>query len=506
MAIPAARGDDEPADGPWWSRPHPLLALDLPTLEADRQYEFASPTVGSGPTIPPLEGLGLSVAGSPSATSKSPSIRQFPGPLTTLDGAFRLQAVWRPHRADPTPGGPGELRSKVAWANLAPDRSDEITLSLAPSTPRPEAPTRILAAAQTPMWIEVESPSPLLESSGAGTNGHHAWVVFPRGYHDLAAPRRTWPAIYLVPHEGDGYAEATALRDAIAIERANKALPQAVWIVLDPTSPWGHHGFADSPVQGPRGTALVEEFVPELEARFRIEPTAAGRVLTGHGAGGWAALWLLHQYPETFSSALVTSPEAVDLSRIGTVDAYGFDAFRDADGQQRPAYREAVAGRGEAVRTMVDQEWRLAEAASSKGRSGDRWHRLAARMSPLNESGTPRPLFDEQGTIDRSLAAGTWLRYDLAAALARSPRQLVPLWDRRIEVWVGSLDESFNDRALLSLRSLIGDLRRGLGLTREGEGQIELVSGATFDTVAIKAKPDLYESIIRRLRSAGLHD
>jgi hypothetical protein len=127
-------------------------------------------------------------------------------------------------------------------------------------------------------------------------------------------------------------------------------------------------------------------------------------------------------------------------------------------------------------------------------------------MSPFDESGRPRAIFTDDGRVDRSLAERWWLRYDLAAALAREPLRRVPMWDRSIQVRVGSLDEHFHDRTLLSLRSYLADLRRELGLPRPEGGLIELVPGATFDTIVPKATPATYRAMIERLRDAGLHD
>ena len=502
LFVPASRRDGtQPADGPWWSRPHPFGAATIrPRAGAAIEFRGSAPS-----TTPP------SPEASPAGASVKPvdatGVRWYPNDPSTFEGAFRVQAVFRPHGVDPTPGGASEWRSEVVAVAMSPGRAEEVDLQLERSAARLfDVPTRLVGPGDPPGWLRIDEPSAMLASAGAEQARHRAWIVFPRGYHDLSAPRRMWPAIYVVPHEGDGSREAKALRDAIAMPEAQRSMPQAVWVVLDPTSPWGHHGFADSPVHGPRAAALVEEFVPTLEQRLRIVPDGRARLLSGHGAGGLSAIWLQQEFPRAFGGAFVTSPETVDLSRIGAVDAYASEAFLDEEGEPRAAYREAVAGRGEAIRTVVSQEARMAETASPQGRSGNRWQRWAARMSPFDESGRPRAIFTDDGRVDRSLAERWWLRYDLAAALAREPLRRVPMWDRSIQVRVGSLDEHFHDRTLLSLRSYLADLRRELGLPRPEGGLIELVPGATFDTIVPKATPATYRAMIERLRDAGLHD
>lgn len=512
LFVPAARRDGEqPADGPWWQRPHPLGATTI-RPKAGATVEFRGVERADSSADPASLGATPSpVAETIRDASRSPleevDVRWYPSDPSTFEGAFRVQAVFRPHQADPTPGGASEWRSDVVAVAMSPNRAEEVDLQLemAPSLRR-EAPTQLVGPGDPPDWLRIDEPSASLASAGVEQARHRAWIVFPRGYHELTASRRIWPAIYVVPHEGDGRREAEALREAIAIPETRRSMPQAVWIVLDPSSPWGHHGFADSPVHGPRASALVEEFIPSLEQRVRLVPDGRARLLSGHGAGGWSAIWLQQEFPRAFGGAFVTSPETVDLSRLGQVDAYAGDAFVDEEGEPRAAYREAVAGRGEAIRTFVSQESRMAETASEQGRSGNRWQRWAARMSPLDESGRPRALFADDGRIDRSLAERWWLRYDLAAALAREPLRRVPMWDREIQVRVGSLDEHFHDRTLLSLRSYLADLRREFGLPRPAGGVIELVPGATFDTIVPKATPATYRAMIERLRDVGLHD
>ncbi len=506
MFVPAARQESEvPARGPFWARPHPLGAMTIrPAAGESVELRSAaarteSPESAAVPSVVEIERSGEP----PRAAAQA---RWYPSDPSTFEGAFRVQAVFRPRMADPNPEGDLEWRSEVATVALSPDRADEIELQLELPRPAPLPTSRLVGPGDPPGMVLVEERGEMLAAAGVEGPMHRAWIVFPRGYHDLGSSRRIWPAIYVIPHEGDGRREAESLREAIAIPETRTSMPQAVWIVLDPSSPWGHHGFADSPVHGPRATALVEEFIPTIERRVRIVADGKARLLSGHGAGGWSAIWLQQEFPRDFGGTFVTSPETIDLSRIGQVDAYANDAFLREDGDPRAAYREAVAGRGEAIRTFVSQEARLAETASPRGRSGNRWHRWAARMSPLDEQGRPRPLFDQDGSVDRGLAERWWLRYDLAAALAREPLRRVPMWDRLIQVRVGSLDEHFHDRTLLSLRSYLADLRRELGLPRPDGGLIELVPGATFETIVPKATPATYRAMIDRLREVGLQD
>ena len=58
-------------------------------------------------------------------------------------------------------------------------------------------------------------------------------------------------------------------------------------VVLDPDCGTGHHVFADSATNGPRGTALVEEFIPYIERTFPAiaDPARACSTATPPAAG-----------------------------------------------------------------------------------------------------------------------------------------------------------------------------------------------------------------------------
>ena len=513
MLLPISRPATEtPAAGPWWSRPHPFAAVEIDSIDVDEVLLApleSTPKAESSAIPPSLASDAAELERGVDATTTEgprPAVRWYPGPPESLMGSFRVQAVFRPDD-DPTPGGPGERRSRVVEVEFDPDREDRVDLVIDRSVPTVPVSDRVVGPGTPPPLIRVDVPSRRLEAVGAASPRHRAWVVFPRDYHDLRASRRTWPTVYLVPHAGDGRAEAEALRDAISVERTRAAMPQVVWVVLDPRSPWGHHGFVDSDLHGPRATALVEEFIPELERRHRLVGDGNGRLLAGHGAGGWSAIRLQLDHPERFAKAFVTSPELVDLSRLGWLNVYGERAFVDEEGRLRPAYREVVGERDAAVRAVIEQEWAMAETASPSGRSGNRWHRWAALASPPLAAGErPPPLFDEVGRIDRDLAETRWLQLDLAAELVRDPGRLIPLWSDRVRVWVGSLDESGHERALLSMRTLVAELAGGLGLPRPGRGIVRLVPGATFETVVPNSRVEVYRQMIEHLEAAGLSD
>ncbi|NBQ16601.1 MAG: hypothetical protein EBU31_18785 [Proteobacteria bacterium] len=149
-------------------------------------------------------------------------------------------------------------------------------------------------------------------------------------------------------------------------------MPQAVWIVLDPETPLGHHGFVDSAANGPWGTALVEEFIPALERQFRLIPRAEARIVTGHSSGGWSSLWLQLVNPEVFGACFSSSPDPVDFSRFQAGDLYAdASVFCDAEGKERPSYRVPLVKQFDKVRMTVRDEAAMERVLGPARGSGD---------------------------------------------------------------------------------------------------------------------------------------
>ena len=84
-------------------------------------------------------------------------------------------------------------------------------------------------------------------------------VTLPTSYEK--SPKRRYPVIFTIPGFGGTHLDA---RRTSAIEESNARGVEFLRVVLDPSCPLGHHVFADSANNGPVGTALVSEFIPEL--------------------------------------------------------------------------------------------------------------------------------------------------------------------------------------------------------------------------------------------------
>lgn len=115
-----------------------------------------------------------------------------------------------------------------------------------------------------------------------------------------------------------------------------RQMPEMIWVLLDESSATGTHEFADSVNNGPWGTALTAELIPNLERGYRMDGNVRGRFLQGHSSGGWATLWLQTCYPKLFGGTWSTSPDPSDFHGFTGIDLYAPHAnvYRRTDGSR----------------------------------------------------------------------------------------------------------------------------------------------------------------------------
>lgn len=291
-----------------------------------------------------------------------------------------------------------------------------------------------------------------------------ASVILPPGYEDQ--PERRWPVEYWIGGFGsDETVHLGWLRRWDALPRTE----DIARVVLDPRCFGGHHVFADSANNGPRGTALVRELIPRLESEFRFVPARHGRVLSGHSSGGWSSLWLQVAHPETFGGTWSLAPDPVDFRAFQNPDIYaeGTNMYVDAEGAPIPvAHRfgtpfaftrdfdamERVYGEGGQLRSF---EW---------------------VFSPRGDDGLPRRLWSrETGAIDPEVAEA-WRRYDIRLLLEENWADLGPKLAGAIHVFCGDQDTFY----LCPAVRLLGESLERLG----SDAVVEIHAGKDHGSVS----------------------
>lgn len=324
---------------------------------------------------------------------------------------------------------------------------DVLVTRVASLTDRPSELTRVSAAAlakadATPFSIRSQLLSDFLHRDTL----IRASVVVPDGV-DVAA----LPVCYSV--HGFGGDHIMGLMAGGQLKRAMRDddAPKMVYVFLDASCPLGHHEFADSANNGPWGRALVEEFLPALEAKFGgVRPTSQ-RFVTGHSSGGWSALWLQVTYPDSFAACWATSPDPVDFRDWSGVDLYASNnVFVDSTGAKRP-----LVMRGTEVKTTLEDYVREEMQESA---IGGQMASFDAVFSPRGADGQPRLMFDRTtGAIDHTVV-DAWKRYDIGLTLRTHWKELGPKLKGKIHVWCGDQDTYRLEGAVKLLQQDLKDL------------------------------------------------
>ena len=331
---------------------------------------------------------------------------------------------------------PGNLYSKPVKLAFDPKTTGKVPLKLDQTATEPKFPET-----ENVKLLEVESAR-LTKFHGKPMT-LRAGVILPPSFATAAAKR--YPVVYDIPGFGGTHFGALGVAGRKPWDVAGTEM---IWVVLDPSCRLGNHTFADSDNNGPCGTALVEELIPELEKRFRGSGT---RFVTGHSSGGWASLWLQVAYPDTFHGCWSASPDAMDFRDFQRIDVYnsGSNAFVDSTGTRRP-----IARRGGKPVLF----WKgFSDMEVVMGRGGQ-LASFEAVFSRRGADGNPEQLWDRKTGAIRSDVAKTWERYDIRLILERNWPTLAPKLKGKLHVYMGDEDTFYLEGATRLLKESLSAL------------------------------------------------
>jgi hypothetical protein len=217
-------------------------------------------------------------------------------------------------------------------------------------------------------------------------------------------------------------------------------MPPMIWVMLDESLPTGTHEFADSVNDGPWGTALTKEFIPFLEAKYRMDAKPSGRFLEGHSSGGWATLQLQVNYPRVFGGTWSTSPDPSDFHDFTGVDLYAPHAnvYHRPDGTEYPLVRDHAK--------VIETFEEFAKMERVLGDYGGQMASFDWVFSPRGKDGRPLPMFDrETGDVNPTVMAYWRDHYDLAHICATDWAKRGPYLRGKIHVIVGTADTFYLD-------------------------------------------------------------
>jgi len=422
----SARG--EPRFGPNWFRPEPFFGRDVAAFEPG-----TSCTIDDG------------ADGFPDRLSRLPP------------GRYRAQAVLHHSFYSASPGrGEGNSYSDAVWVDVNPNAGRTFELVLRHVVPA--QPFRQSA------WVkEVAVRSELLSQFHGREVIERAAVVLPPSYD--REPDRRYPAAYVVPGFGGSYRSAPRMRRT----GPGPGEVEFIRVMLDGQCQWGHHVYANSETNGPRGDALVRELIPHVDRRYRTVAAPTARFVTGHSSGGWSSLWLQVSYPDVFGGVWSSAPDPVDFRTFQGIDLYADpprNMYRDEQGNRRP-----IARRGTRPVLWYDSFTRMDDCL---GRGGQ-LRSFEAVFSPRGPDGLPRKLWDRAtGRIDPEVARA-WRKYDICALLADDWDTLGPELRGKLHVVVGELDTFYLESAVHGLDRTLQQLG--------SDAQIEFLPGRDHGSV-----------------------
>jgi hypothetical protein len=428
----------------------------------------------------------------------------FPSAFADLPaGDYLLQAVLDTNHDYPYLGrSGGDLVSEVVAVALG-GGADLPAVRLVTQLPVSDDPWHLSARASQSMrdalpgaranTIDASMVSPSLSAFFGRPVSIRARVLTPPGYTDDAQTR--YPTVYYTHGFSGGFN-----RFASTIVRAWRGMaageyPPMIWVFMDMSWATGTHQFADSVNNGPWGTALTRELIPSLEARFRMDGNAQGRLLTGHSSGGWATLWLQVRHPTLFGGTWSTAPDPADFRDFTGVDLYahGANLYRRADGSAIGLVRD----QGKILATIED----FARMERVLGAHGGQMASFEWVFSPRGADGRPQPLFDrDTGVVDAAVAAHWRGHFDIAERLRTRWPTLQPDLDGKIRVIVGTADNFHLDGSVRRLQAVLDGLgarsdfryldgRTHFDLYREGDDNHALLKTIAWEMYAV-ARPE----------------
>lgn len=403
--------NQEPRTGPNWFTPEQFLSLDVENLAPGEPLKISDST---------------------------PGVLAHPVPLAEMNLAgFRAQAVIRFNPWERTIGkGPGNGYSKVIVIRQTGLQEKLTVNTLVPKKRFRET-----------KWSKLLSvKSPLLSGFYGQDVVQNGAVILPGSYYD--APNRRYPVIFTIPGFGGDHYSGSVNNP---VPEKNEGHVEFIRVLLDPSCPLGHHVFADSANNGPRGKALIEEFLPELDRKFRTIPKPSARFLTGHSSGGWSSLWLQVTYPEHFAGVWSTSPDPVSFLDFQRINMYaeGENMYVDRQGQPRPLARV----RGQVLlwyRGFDSMEWTLGP--------GGQLHSFEAVFSERGENGKPLLAWDRKTGLVNTKTTENWKKYDINRILKENWETLGPKLKGKLRVYMGDVDTFYLEGATILLKKTLEDL------------------------------------------------
>lgn len=421
--------DREPRLGPSWFSPEQFVSAEVRNWTPDTPLTIAS--------------------GASSSPGVADSLRSYPEAFSSLNlTGYRVQAVARFNPWEREIGtAEGNGFSAVATVTAEGRQPELVIRTLVPKREFQETKWSKLLKVKSSLLSEFYGHDVYMRAS----------VTVPAGYD--ANPERRYPTIFEVPgFSGDHNYRSS---DQAPVESRQDGV-EFIRVMLDPSCPLGHHVFADSENNGPRGQSLIEEFLPAFDQQYRSIAKPTARFVTGHSSGGWSSLWIQVTYPEHFGGVWSTAPDPVDFRDFQRINLYAENEnmYTTAEGKPRPLAR--IGGQVRLwYKGFADMEWALGP--------GGQLHSFEAVFSPRGDDGRPMLVWDRDTGEIFTEVAKTWQQYDIRLILEKNWAELGPKLRGKIHVFMGDQDTFYLEGATILLKQSLAKLG--------SDARIEIIPG-----------------------------
>src|SRR3954464_13350866 len=136
-------------------------------------------------------------------------------------------------------------------------------------------------------------------------------ALLPPSFDDPASKQRKYPILYYLHGRGDNEQTLINTGSWSLIEDLRKQKKIGDFVVV---TPQGGNSFYVNSANGKERYSdfFLHEFMPYIEAKYRIERTRESRGLAGFSMGGYGALRFAFAYPELFGSVSAQSAALLD--------------------------------------------------------------------------------------------------------------------------------------------------------------------------------------------------
>lgn len=343
----------------------------------------------------------------------------YPAKLSDIErGEYYVQAVW-----DRNLGGraisasPGNIYSRTVKVLLTKDISKTFTLIGDQVIPEP-------GFKETDFVKELKAPSALLSAFSKRSMTVNAAVILPSEY--FKEPQKKFPVLFLVSGYGGNYHFYSG--------NNNPSTPidsiHCITVYLDGNCALGHSVYANSANNGPWGDALVKEFIPLLESKYRCD---GARFLRGHSSGGWTVLWLQTHYPTVFTACWSSSPDPVDFRDFQKINLYADEnMYYDKDSSLRSVATVAGSFPWVSAKQASQQEFVIYR--------GEQMHSFDAVFSERGSDGEPLRICNAvTGAVNKNTFEH-WKQYDISLYLRSNWPSIKNDLEGKIRVSVGEQD------------------------------------------------------------------